>query len=188
MFGNTLRELLASPLVDITDKARAFKCFKRIDTSLRESELPLRTGDLVTITGLKANKSLNGETGLIGEFEHGRWQVPSLSAKVKPINLIKDEWKFDRTFNTSVWHGGTTYIVRIEPDQTVRVITPNGTAGRMICATFSWDDWWMEGFNREDPAASDLDSGVGLARRHVVGGADPRRGALDVQHPRRIGC
>ena len=124
MFGTTLRELLASPLVDVEDKARAFKCFKKIDAGCCESEFPLRKGDTVTIAGLKKARSLNGETGILGEFEDGRWQVPSLGAKVLPINLLKDEWKRDPRFTTSVSHGGTTYLVRIDPDQTVRVITP----------------------------------------------------------------
>ena len=61
MFGNTLHEFLASPVVDIEDKARAFKCFKRIYTASRESKF-LRTGDLVTVTGLKKHRSLTGDT------------------------------------------------------------------------------------------------------------------------------
>lgn len=156
MFGNSLRELLASPRVDLQDKARAFKCFKRMDTSGRVSEFPLCKGDLVTVSGLQRNRSLNGETGTLGEFENGRWQVPSLGARVLPVNLIKAEWKLDRHFTTSVLYEGTTYLVRIEPDQTVRVITPNGIGGKMLIATFPWDDMWMEGFNKDDPASSDL--------------------------------
>lgn len=166
MFGTTLRDLLASPKVGIDDKARAFKCFKRTNLNAdKRSSMPLREGDTVTVIGLQVNKSLNGESGVLGPLEGGRWQLPSLSAMVRPVNLMKEEWKADYQFNTSVSHGGTTYIVRIEPDQTIRCITPNGMPGRVVTLTSPWDDLWMEGFNRDAPAESDLFCSRLLAER-----------------------
>ena len=156
MFGTTLHDILASPIISIEDKARAFKCFKRIHAVDNKSHMPLQTGDVVTISGLKTNKSLNGESGVLAGFETGRWAVPSLAALVRPANLIKDEWKMDRNFNTSVSHGGSTYILRIEHDQTVRCITPKGMSGSMVRCKFPWGDIWMEGFNHDAPEKSEL--------------------------------
>lgn len=155
MFGNTLCSLLASPIVGIEDKARAFKCFKRMQSTGIKSNMCLRTNDRVTITGLNMKKSLNGKSGLLGSFENGRWQVPALAAKVRPENLLKEGWELDSQFNTSVSYGGLTYIVRIEPDQTVRCITHLDNV-TMVQAKFPWDDVWMEGFNRDVPEESDL--------------------------------
>lgn len=155
MFGTTLYSLLGSPNVNIEDKARAYKCFKRMQSTGITSNMCLRTGDRVTITGLKINKSLNGESGVLGSFENGRWQVPALAVKVRPENLIKQEWKLDSQFNTSVSYGGLTYIVRIEPDKTVRCITHLHNV-TMVQAKFPWDDVWMQGFNRKLPEESDI--------------------------------
>lgn len=156
MFGRTIQEVLANKNIDIEDKARVFKCFKRMYTSDNKSKHPLKEGDPVTITGLLNNKSLNGETGVLGSFKDDRWAIPSLSVRVRPENIFKKEWMFEKNFNTSVTYLGRTYILRIDPDQTVRCITPTGIDGRMMLMKTPWDDLWLEGFNRDAPEESDL--------------------------------
>lgn len=156
MFGTTLHDILASHIISIEEKARAFKCFKQIHAFDNKSKMPLQTGDVVTISGLKIKKTLNGKSGVLTGFKNGRWAVPSLSAWVRPVNLIKDGWKMDRDFNTFVSHGGNTYILRIEHDQTVRCITPKGISGFLVLSKFPWDDIWMEGFNHDAPENSEL--------------------------------
>ena len=156
MFCTTLHDLLASPLISIKDKASAFNCFKKIHEFDKKSKMSLQTGDVVIINGLKIKKSLNGQSGVLTGLKKGRWAIPSLGVWVRPVNLIKDEWKWDRDFNTSVSHGGKTYIMRIEPDQTVRCITPKGMSGYLVRAKFPWDDIWIEGFNHDAPENSEL--------------------------------
>ena len=158
--GRTLKELLASKHVDVEDKARAFMCFKKLTSVYDDAPNPLGVGDKVTVVGLKNNKSLNGCTAILGPFDTSlnRWNVPSLDARIRPINLIKEEWKFDRVFNTSVLHNKQTYMYRIEPDMTVRCLTPNGLGGSMVLCKFPWNDGFMTGYNREAPEMSDFDA------------------------------
>jgi hypothetical protein len=156
MFGTTLHDILASHIISIEEKARAFKCFKQIIAFDIKSKMSLQAGDVVTISGLKMKKSLNGQSGVLTGFKNGRWAVPSLAAWVRPVNIIKDEWKMDREFNTFVSHEGKTYILRIEHDQTVRCITPKGISGHLVRVKFPWDDIWMEGFNHNAPEISEL--------------------------------
>ena len=156
MFGSTVREVLAHPNVDLEDKGRMFKLFKQMYTTGNVSMMPLEEGDAVTLTGLTTDRSLNGEKGVLGTFENGRWNVPSLVTRVRPKNLIKAEWLKDSRFNTSISANGTTYIMRVEPDEVVRCLTPSGMGGRMLLMKCPWDDMWLRGFNREIPEQSDL--------------------------------
>ena len=153
----TVREVLAHPSINLEDKGRIFKCFRRIHSAGMVSAMPLKQGDTVTLTGLTTDQSLNGEQGLLGTFEKGRWNVLLVNKRVRPRNLMKKEWLEDGNFNTSISINGTNFIMRVDPDETVRCLTPSGMEGvHEIRAKFPWDDFWMIGFNREAPEDSDL--------------------------------
>lgn len=156
----TLEALLASPDVSAEDKHRAYKCWNRrriVDfmTFGPEPE-PLEPGDEVTIVGLMNNRSLNNCTGVIQAFNEGRWEIPSLSARVRPDNLVKNQWKFAGDYNSSVVVNGVLFTIQINNDKSVRFLDHNGSPKSVKEIRIGTINSWDEGYNEANPELSDL--------------------------------
>jgi hypothetical protein len=163
----TLEELLASTEVDADDKQRAYKCWKRREmcgfactSSYGEEPEPLATGDEVVVAGLEYNKSLNGETGVLGSYDadSGRWEVPALGARIKSQNLIKRQWFRAAHYNTGIVYRGVMYTMHIGNDRTVRCLQPNGPSRGSKVLRMNTADEWLLGYNFSQPHLSDFDA------------------------------
>lgn len=159
----TLEELLASPDVDPDNKRRAYSCWNRRRSvnfakgvHLGEEPEPLCEGDEVTVVGLMTNKSLNNCTGVLGSFVDGRWEIPALSARVKPFNLVKKQWLYAGRYNSSIVFHGIVFTVQINDDKSLRFLDKGSPAHKMkmlrLNTPWSWDD----GYNEAQPELSDL--------------------------------
>ena len=156
----SLEELLGSPDVGAEDKSRAYKCWNRrkmvsfmVQGAAPE---PLTSGDDVTVIGLGHNRSLNECTGVLGGFEDGRWSIPSLNARVKPTNLVKQQWLFAGEYNTTVVYRNATFTVQVNDDKSIRFLQHNGVAAGVREVRVLSTSMWEEGYNAEHPELSDL--------------------------------
>ena len=164
----TLEELLASNDVNDDDKQRAYKCWKRREmcgfldweTGHGEKLIPLARGDEVTVVGLVHNKSLNGETGVLGAYdsEADRWQVPALGAKIKSQNVFKQQWLRAARYNTCIEFRGVLYTMHIGNDRTVRCLQPNGAPPHTKVFRMNTMDAALLGYNFSQPHLSDFDA------------------------------
>jgi hypothetical protein len=118
------------------------------------------TGDVVTIAGLRHNKSINGEEGVLGAYDAAtdRWDVTALGVRVRPRNLVKKQWLRAAQCNTTITWKGIVYTMHIGNDRSVRCLKALGAPRDTMVVRMATDDLWMCGYNYAQPELSDFDA------------------------------